>query len=212
MVKRMFAIVAIAIPMMATPVVTYTTQGFFGTPPANPDSQPGTNLQYVGTPNLIFGGGTVDLGSSNPSFANFGYFNTAALLGTVGSVSLSGPFTLRINQTGVDVPAGTADFTGTLSGVIRGTVARPGSGSTAKITFDNPVFHPDTGDAGPFAIIGGVEYHIGHEIYLISAPTAGQITSINGSIRAELVPEPGTIALMGLGLVAVGLIARRRSA
>lgn len=217
--KKLLAIVAVAIPMMATPVVTYTTQGFFGTPPANPDTQPGTGLEYVGTPNVIFGGGTVDLGASNPSFVNFGYFNTSALIGTVGTVSLAGPFTLRINQTGIDVGSGTADFSATISGTIDGNASNPGSASNAKIVFDNPVVNPYTNDSGPMAIISGVRYQVGHTTYLIAAPTAGQITSINGSIFVPGldvpptgVPEPGTIGLIGLGLAAVGLAARRRRA
>src|SRR3954468_10403180 len=68
--KKFLAIMALALPMLATPVVTYTTTGTFT--PGGTD----TVAAGGGTLTYLSGGGSVDLGTINPSNATFGTFNT----------------------------------------------------------------------------------------------------------------------------------------
>jgi len=194
--KKFLAIMALALPMLATPVVTYTTTGTFT--PGGTD----TVAAGGGTLTYLSGGGSVDLGTINPSNATFGTFNT---LGFSSVADLAGySFTLTINQLTPSVDNGA--FTGTLSGKIALNA------SNAYVNF-----------ASPTLVLGSVTYEIFQSAkgVAIVPPTThpdgtivGGNTTIQGQISAastpeSVTPEPGTIALMGLGLVAVGWWGRR---
>jgi hypothetical protein len=86
-----------------------------------------------------------------------------------------------------------------LSGSWNGSVGEPGSS----------VF----GKGGPFTIVPGGSIFV--TTYLDAAPTGG-ITISSGTLTINYdvaaVPEPSTYALMGLGLLGMAAIARRRRA
>lgn len=192
--KKFLAIVALAIPMMAAPIVTYTTTGTF--------TPGGTNVltgPSGGTLTYLTGGGSVDLGILNPSNATFGTINT---IGNPGNLAGS-TFTLTINQT---TPTAAS---GSLLGTVSGTVVV--DASSAFIKFATPTV----------TLAPGITYEIfqGANGVAIVPPSTDQggtvvggTTTLQGQISTTATPEPGTVGLMGLGLVAVGLVARRRRA
>lgn len=203
--RRILAIAALAIPMMASSIVTYNTTGTVFMPGSvTTIPAPGGGLSYLS------GGGSVDLSVINPSNATFGTLNT---VGFPTPVSLAGwSLVLHINQSTPTVGSGTV--TGSLAG-------------TVVVNASNAYVHFAT----PTLTLGPVTYEIfqpnlggGKTGIAIVPPSTDQngtivggTTTIQGFISATQLPfdtgtpEPATVGLMGVGLVAVGLIRRYSS-
>jgi hypothetical protein len=192
----LFTMVALTATMTAAPIVQYTTTGVFG----SSGTSVSTSSSGLSTVTFLSGsGGPIDVGfgTANVSFGQFELSSTQA----VGLDTLDDTFTLTIHQ--LSPTPGSAPLAATLIGNVR-------------FDFTNAIIQFLTLDA----VIGGVQYHIasaGNGVpgrVLIPTPTVNSgvglsSATLQGQISESPIPEPGTYALMGLGLTAVALVRRR---
>ena len=201
-----FALV-LSVPMSAT-TITYSTSGTLSclgcTGNGSNSIQIGTvpnfaTVTYQGLTNQSVCGSIV---GNNPCTTNasFGDFFSAA--GGTGGTFANGSFTLTLTQTAPPPTGGNpatfnATFSGTITTTTNGvTVTFDGANQTRTIT----------------ATLGNTTYTLPSFFLLVPPTTNGGDTTVQGQITytpATSVPEPATAALLGLGLVSLGVTSRK---
>ena len=181
-------------PLASVPVTT-------GSVSAAGISVTGAPLIGSATQSILRFGGTVTLGVFNPLQVRVTEFKLTTL-GTLSSFvfAISGvlPASSSVSWSAyvdpTNTPFGTTDLIGSNSFTDPSSVISLGFSDTV----------PQAGSVtGPFALA---------ELLTISAPVSDSV-SFNSSITTSApVPEPATIGLLGVGLVALGLVASRRRA